>query len=54
MKTTRCHLIRRGYMYDIYLDGVKYGSGQWGYVYTAYQFYKMEGFDVEVIDATTN
>ena len=47
---TRCHLIRRGYMYDVYIDGKKYGSGQWGYVDTAYLFYRAEGFDVDIID----
>ena len=47
---TECRLVRRDDFYDVFLDGKKYGSGQWGYVYTAYQFYKMEGMDVEIID----
>ena len=48
----KCYLIRRGDMYDVFLDGKKYGSVSWGLVDTAHSFYKMEGFDVEVIHET--
>lgn len=37
-------------MYDVYLSNKKVGSGQVGYINTAYVFYKQEGFDVVVID----
>lgn len=46
--------MRRGNMYDVYIDGVKYGSGQWSYVDTAYLVYKSEGFDVEILDDEFN
>lgn len=49
--TSRCHLIRRGNSFDVYLDGKKYGSGLWGYVGTAMYFYRAEGYDVEIVDA---
>lgn len=51
MKTMdKCYLVRRGEMYDVYLYGKKVGSGQWGYVGTAYVVYKQEGYDVEIVD----
>lgn len=46
----RCKLVRRGCMYDVYIDGKKYGSGQWGYITTAYYVYIEQGLHVEVID----
>ena len=51
---TRCYLIHRDNMYDVYINGKKYGSGSWGLVDTAFWFYKVEGFDVEIIDAPTD
>lgn len=47
---TTCKLIRRDNFYDVFLDGKKYGSGSWGLVDTAAIFYRLEGFDVKVID----
>lgn len=47
---TQCRLIRRDDFYDIFLDGKKCGSGSWSLVYTAVQFYRLEGFDVKVIE----
>ena len=46
----KCYLVRRGFMYDVYIHGKKLGSGQWGYVRTAYYIYKDEGYDVEIVD----
>ena len=46
----KCYLVRRDRMYDVYLDNKKIGSGQWGYVSTAYYVYKEEGYDVEIVD----
>jgi hypothetical protein len=46
----KCYLVRRGEMYDVYIDSKKLGSGQWGYVSTAYVVYKQEGYDVEIVD----
>jgi len=46
----KCYLVRRGDMYDVYLYGKKVGSGQMGYIYTAYHVYTQEGYDVEIID----
>ena len=46
---TECRLVRRDDFYDIFLDGKKCGSGTWAFVYTAFQFYNLEGFDVRII-----
>lgn len=54
MKTTKCYLIHRDNVYDVYIDGKKYGSGSWSLVDTAFWVYKVEGFDVEIIDASAN
>ena len=48
MTDNKCYLVRRGHMYDVIIDNKKVGSGQWGYVETAYVFYKQEGYDVEI------
>lgn len=45
----KCYLVRRGDMYDVILYGKKVGSGQWGYVSTAYTVYREEGYDVEIV-----
>lgn len=45
-----CKLVRRGDFYDVYLNGNHRGSGPWAWRYTAYYFYKAEGFQVEVIE----
>lgn len=47
---TQCRLIRRDDFFDVFLDGKKCGSGSWSLVYTAVQFYRLEGFDVKVIE----
>lgn len=46
----KCYLVRRGYMYDVYINSKRVGSGQWGYVSTAYYVYKDEGYSVEIVD----
>jgi len=46
----KCYLIRRGNMYDVYINNKKVGSGQWWYKETAYIVYRQEGFDVEILD----
>lgn len=46
----KCYLVKRGDMYDVYLYGKKVGSGQTGYISTAYYVYTQEGYDVEIID----
>ena len=45
----KCYLVRRGHMYDVFIYGKKVGSGQWGYINTAYMVYKQEGYDVEIV-----
>lgn len=45
----KCYLVTRGIMYDVIIDGKKVGSGQKGYMSTAYWFYSAEGFDVEIV-----
>ena len=45
----KCLLVTRDKMYDVFIDGKKLGSGQLGYISTAYYFYKCEGFDVEIV-----
>ncbi len=47
---TQCILVRRDNCYDVFLDGKKYGSGSWGLVDTAEIFYRLEGFDVKVVE----
>lgn len=47
---TKCRLIRRDNFYDVFIDDKKYGSGSWGLVYTAFYFYRAEGFDVKVVE----
>lgn len=44
-----CILVKRQYMYDVYLNGKFVGKGQTHYISTAYYFYKQEGFDVEIV-----
>ena len=46
----KCYLVRRGHMYDVYINKKKVGSGQWGYISTAYVVYRQEGFDMEIVD----
>ena len=46
---SKCLLVERGHMYDIYTDGKFMGKGQKHYISTAYYFYKMEGMDVEIV-----
>ncbi len=43
-------LVRRDQSYDAYIDGKKIGSGPWGYVYTAYYFYRAEGMEVKIYE----
>ena len=45
----KCYLVTRDKMYDVIIDGKKVGSGQRGYINTAYWFYKTEGFDMEIV-----
>ena len=47
---TICRLVRRDDSYDVFIDGKKCGSGSWGLVYTALYFYRLEGFNVKMID----
>ena len=49
MMDTKCYLVTRGQMYDVFIDGKKVGSGSRGYISTAYYFYKSEGMDVEIV-----
>lgn len=46
----KCYLVRRGNMYDVYINNKKVGSGQWGYKETAYVVYRQEGYEVEILD----
>lgn len=45
----KCYIVRREHFYDVFIHGKKVGSGQWGYVDTAYIVYKQEGYDVEIV-----
>jgi hypothetical protein len=36
--------------YDVYIDGKMVGKGSWGFVSTAFYFYKSEGMDVMIYD----
>jgi hypothetical protein len=44
-----CLLVKRGNMYDVYINNKLVGKGQAAYIHTAYVFYSQEGFDVEVV-----
>lgn len=44
-----CVLVKRQYMYDIYLNGKFVGKGNIHYIDTAFYFYTQEGFKVEVL-----
>jgi hypothetical protein len=44
-----CLLVKRGYMFDIYINNKFVGKGQAAYMDTAYVFYIQQGFDVEVV-----
>lgn len=46
----KCKLVKRNGQFDVYLNGIKYGSGPWGYVTTAHYFYLKEGYQVEVVE----
>jgi len=44
-----CLLVKRGNMYDVYINNKLVGKGQAAYIHTAYVFYSQEGFNVEVV-----
>jgi hypothetical protein len=41
-------LVRRRDYFDVFIDGVNYGSGSWGAVTTAAWFYNLEGMSVSI------
>lgn len=46
----KVYLVQRSHdYYDVIIGNKKVGSGSWGYVSTAYYFYKMEEMDVEIV-----
>lgn len=47
---SKCVLVKRGYMYDIYINNQYVGKGQLPYIHTAYLFYAEQGMDVEIVD----
>lgn len=48
--TDICHIVRRGNFYDVFLNGNHRGSGTWAWRHTAVYFYRLEGFQVEVVE----
>jgi hypothetical protein len=46
---SKCLLMQRHPMYEVYIDGKLMGKGSLHYINTAYYFYKMEGMDVEIV-----
>jgi hypothetical protein len=44
------NLVRREGYFDVFIDGVNYGSGSWGAVTTAAWFYNLEGMSVRIQD----
>lgn len=45
-----CTLIRRDNFFDILINEKHCGSGTWAYVDSAVWFYRLEGYDVKVIE----